>query len=249
VTLIGSGRECRLRCTDAGVDRRHYALFWLAGALYGVDLHRARQNPHAPLGCWWNDATRVDIGPFQLQATGIAQTADRDVGERWSASPVRVHWTAGEQTHAEGLHARLTLIGSGRDCSIRLSAVQSAPVQAALVRTPRSLALFHLADNDWTRQHGLPIERALLEPGDEFQIGTTTFHVATIWDEHTAVTPSSSWRDFLEQQADRVAELQALLDRLRSAPPQNELPRELLDRVRELSAACGLNPTGCVPWE
>lgn len=241
VLFIGAGPECRLRCVDANLDRRHYALFWLAGSLYGVDLHRALRDPGAMFDCWWMENNALDVGPFRLRATGISQTISRDDSDRSTALPLQIQWTAETRSHVEPLRARLTLIGSGPGCSIRLHDARLAPVQAALVRTRRSLGLFDLAGNTWTRQAGRPIERSLLDPGDEFEIGRTSFDVSAVWDEPWVAPAVSPWQEFVQQQTARVAELQQLLNQMRRSPPDVETQRQLLERIRTISTACAVD--------
>lgn len=188
VLFIGSGPECRLRLVNAGLDRRHYALFWLSGSLYGIDLHRAQRQPERVVGRWWTEDTVVHLGPFRLRAERIAPALFPAEKDRNGALPLQLQWVAGERTHIERLRARLTLFGTGSCCTFQLRDARLAPVQAALVRTPRSLALIDLADNSWTRRAGDLVSAALLDPGDEFEIGRTVFQVASVWEDFSPTT-------------------------------------------------------------
>jgi hypothetical protein len=136
-------------------------------------------------------------------------------------------------------------------------------VQAALIQTPRSLALIHLADNDWTRRAGQPTAGCLLDPGDEFEVGCTTFRVSAVWDDVVAVskpTPkpprrpppkpsssdSSASRSKLTANVSAVKALEAKPAQFveeeepTTPPPWQESPSELqqvLDELQQIASA------------
>jgi len=181
VTFVGSGPECRLRLLDAGLDARHYALFLVGGSIYGIDLHRAQRDPETSCGEWWTPKTVVHCGGAQLRPRFMGRGTLAGAHEL----SLELRGQVAGHSFVTPLRTLITLIGSGKWCTVRLCDPGVAPVQAALVRLPHSLVLIDLADNTWTRRHDEPVRWSLLDPTDEFEIGRTVFQVTAVWDDFT----------------------------------------------------------------
>jgi hypothetical protein len=185
VTFVGSGRECRWRFRDAGLDRRHYVIIRLNGGVYGIDLHRAQRRPDAAIGRWWSSKERFRIGALQLRW----QAPDDLPATKSGDAPLHLCWERSGHTFFEPLRAQITLLGSSPWCAVRLAEPKIAPVQAVLIRLPSELVLVNLAANGALRKSGCAMEWAALEPGDRFTAGATTFRVATAWESDAEHAP------------------------------------------------------------
>lgn len=190
VTFLGSGPECRWRFIDAGLDRRHYVLFALDGALYGIDLSQARRRSETAVGEWWHPGTVVRAGALTMRPQSMLGRSSKALYR--DALPLRLHWNAAGHGHSCALQSRITLIGGSPWSTIRLHDPGVAPLQAALVRRPHSLVLIDLADNTWTRRRGQPVAWSLLDPGDEFEVGRTAFQLSADWNQPAATNPEAT---------------------------------------------------------
>lgn len=209
ITLIGSGADCDIRFVNAGLDRRHFAFLALPDGLFGIDLHRAQADPAATAGGWWTSQSSARLQRIRLRAKlpDFMPLAAADIP---SPLELLLTWSTHGQRQNFPLASRITLLGAGKWCGLRLADPALAPVQAALVRTPHALTLVHLADNSWTRCRGRPIAAIQLDPGDEFELGRTTFQLASHWHEPVARTVpelpvAQDWRETLTHWTKTVA--------------------------------------------
>ncbi len=182
--LIGNHPRCQLRL-DGGTGREtQYALFWLHGELYGVDLRR--NSPHPPsderVDGWWTDGQTLRIGEYQLQVQGLPGIPSRMIPVE-DDSTVTLHLESPRGRQERHLTRWLTLIGCAADSGVIVREGTIAARQAALIRTPTSLWIVNLADGLSPRIANRPVDWTALDPMDEFTFGETKAHVATTWPE------------------------------------------------------------------
>jgi hypothetical protein len=185
--IAGTDPTCGLRLSGPQVEPAHYAWFWLAGQLYGLDLSMNGTAPAIPFEGWWRDGAQIRIGTHRLRyhaspAVPEPFHPDRPLPE--------LSLSAGTGRRSLRLERWFTLIGRDRRCELVLDEPGVADRQAALIRTPDSLWLVNLAEASPPRSGGRPRAWLSLDPLDEFTIGQTTFRIESNWAE-AAPTPVS----------------------------------------------------------
>lgn len=210
--LIGNHPRCQLQLDSGDGSDTQFALFWLHGELYGVDLrmnqpHNEEENRGDG---WWTDGQTLRIGEDELQVCGLpgipspTMPVDDD-------STVTLHLESPAGRQERHLTRWLTLIGCAADNGVVIRERGIAARQAALIRTPTSLWMVNLADGLSPRISNRVVGWSALDPMDEFTFGETKAHAATTWPDHL-VAASASNGFFLT--ADLVDEDRASLTRL-----------------------------------
>lgn len=223
--IIGNSRRCGLRLGDPLLRGEQYAFFWLHGELYGVDLRR--NDPHhfveTNFDGWWTDGQSLRLGQHTVRVRGLPGIPAR-TNLLVDDATASLHLETPTGPHQLPLIRWLTLIGCGVDNGVFINETAIAPRQAALIRTPTSLWLVNLTEALPPQINHRPIEWSLLDPLDEFTFGATKAHVVTTWPEPASAISteflstmeSTTESPSLEEYRDRVATLQAELDRLRN---------------------------------
>lgn len=180
--LIGNHPRCGLRLDNGSGRDTEYALFWLNGELYGVDLRM--NSPHHEADThydgWWTERQSLRLGDHLLRVRGLPGIPARVVPMD-DDSTVTLQLNSPEGQQERRLTRWLTLIGCSVENDLILREQPIAPRQAALVRTPTSLWLVNLAEGQPPRITDRNVGWALLDPLDEFAFGDTKVHAVITW--------------------------------------------------------------------
>lgn len=181
--LIGTDSRCGLQLQGPDIAPRHYALFWLGGRLFGVNLvSQSDRGARVPATGWLVDGQRLTLGRYQLQLSGLSPVAAPRFRDGLQIS-LR-HTTEADFTNRAGtvpIKRWLTLIGRHADCDVPLPDRGVAERQAALVHTPSSLWLVNLSMAAPPLMGGQSIAWTALDPLDEFTILRRRFRIEAEW--------------------------------------------------------------------
>lgn len=251
--ILGSDRRCQLRIVSPGVAPQHYALFWLSGRLYGLNLSgNAEGFSPAGLDGWWSDKRPLRLGEYQVRVEGLP---GRPVSLQISGDmpEATLTCTAPEGTRTIALKKWLTRLGRHGDNDVPMNDPGVAERQAALIRTPAALWLVNLCAARPVTMSGRAVNWVPLDPGDEFTLGTMTCQVQSDW---TAATQDSlslhrSREPFPtiplapptaeDERRARLAQLHESLQRLLIAPSDNPTAtQQLLEEIHQLSGTAAM---------
>ncbi len=226
--LIGNHPRCQLQLDGLAEEETHFALFWLHGELYGVDLRinhpRYAEEPRGD--GWWSDGQSLRLGDYQLQVRGLPGIPARTVPVD-DHSTVMLQLATADKRQEQRLTRWLTLVGCAAQSGVILREPGIAARQTALIRTPTSLWIVNLANGLPPRLGDRPVEWAALDPLDEFSFGAIKGQAMITWpdlrvDALTSAEPDLA--DPVETNRTRMTELHAELMRLLN-------PEEALESV------------------
>lgn len=185
--LIGNHPACGLRLDGLPPGEIQYALCWLNGELYGVDLriNAAEGTDAAVQDGWWSEKDALHLDEYTLRVRGLPGLPARTLPIDDQAT-VSLHLESNEGRQERHLSRWLTLLGRAPDCGVVIRETGVAPRQAALIRTPLSLWLVNLSDGTPPRIDHHLIDWSLLDPHDEFTFGPTRCHAVITWPENFA---------------------------------------------------------------
>lgn len=223
--LIGNHSACGLRLDGLPHGEIQYALCWLNGELYGVDLRlNAAEGTDAELqDGWWSDNDVLRLGEYTLRVRGLPGVPARMLPIDDQAV-LSLHLESAEGRQEQNLSRWLTIIGRAPDCGVVIRETGVAPRQAALIRTPVSLWLVNLSEGTPPRIDHHLADWSLLDPHDEFTFGPTRCHAVITWPENFDGAGSETWTA-TEQNAEHPASFADLPVELHSVSrPQDSLP-------------------------
>ena len=261
--LIGRNPSCDIRFDHPGVLPRHLYLQWIDGRLFCCTLGMPSQKSPA-VGIWIGEEP-VTVGPFQLSvidSESLPSLAPESLPSRNSDDPqvdfdplgksaelasdvpqVQLTFTGVEQSdNFWPVDRPLTLIGCGSQCKLRLDHADIPTVLAALYRTPTSLWLINLADEESLRVNEQSTLLQSLDFGDLVQLGPfqaevsaaslslKTLRTAAI--EDSPKPARSSVKELTNRHRERLGTLTKSL-----AAVQLYLDAEHLDSVPELKSS------------
>lgn len=189
--LIGNHPRCQLQLDGTPGQDTQYALFWLHGELYGVDLrmNQPQSLEFRRMDGWWSEGQTLRLGDDVLQVRGLPGIPARTM-PLGDDSTVSLHLESPEGEQQRHLTRWLTLIGCAADNGVIVRDRGIAARQAALIRTPTSLWIVNLADGLAPRISNRVAEWSLLDPLDEFSLGETKARVATTWPDQVVPVPT-----------------------------------------------------------
>lgn len=172
--LIGSGSECDVRIDHALVRPFHAYIQWIDGRLFCCRLD-GKDNQTV-----WVGAKPVTLGPFRVSVPDLDSTTDvapdpqSKNGELAAeVSQIQLKFAGVEQSdNLWPIDRRLTLIGRGAVCKLRLDHPEIPIVLAALLRTNRGCWLIDLHRGDELQLNGESLNSPQsLDIGDRLQFG------------------------------------------------------------------------------
>ncbi len=188
--LVGSLPQCDLPLEHPDISYRHAFLQVLEGRVHLLDLG-SRTGVHgvkpATAGPILDPGQSIRIGPFVLRlvSTGSPSAATSTEPPSLVEQPqpseaptlqitiqhqaTTIHWT---------MNRSVALLGRSARSHVRLRDNSVSRVHAALVRTPVGVWIIDLAGRGGIRVNGEALRFALLEHGDEFQVGTFSIQCA-----------------------------------------------------------------------
>lgn len=183
--LIGNHPACGLQLDGLPPGEIQYALCWLNGELYGVDLRiNSAQGTDVPLqDGWWSDNDVLQLGEHTLQVRGLPGLPARMLPIDDHAV-LSLHLESAEARQERHLTRWLTILGRAPDCGVVIRETGVAPRQAALIRTPVSLWLINLSEGTPPRIDHHLMDWTLLDPHDEFTFGPLRCHAVITWPEN-----------------------------------------------------------------
>ncbi len=257
--LIGRSPTCDVPFDHPAVLPRHLYLQWIDGRLFCCTLGMPSQKSPA-LGIWIGEEP-VLVGPFQLSiiesddlpSLTTQQTGDnslmgsdplgKSVELANDVPQVQLTFAGVEQSdNFWPVDRPLTLIGCGSQCKLRLDHADIPTVLAALYRTPTSLWLINLADDDSLRVNEQATVLQSLDFGDLVQLGPFQAEVSaaslslktlrTGPIEDSPKPARSSVKELTNRHRERLGTLTKSL-----AAVQHYLDAEHLDSVPELKSS------------
>jgi hypothetical protein len=172
--LIGSDGQCDVRIKQSSVLPFHAYVQWIDGRLFCCGLGDAQ--PSAT----WVGPKPVTLGPFRVSFPDLGMPADgqQDPQSRSSelaeeVSQIQLKFAGVEQSdNLWPVDRRLTLIGRGAQCKLRLDHPDIPTVLAALVRTDRTCWLVDLQHCDRLQVNDQFIDSLQsLDVGDKVRLG------------------------------------------------------------------------------
>jgi pSer/pThr/pTyr-binding forkhead associated (FHA) protein len=191
-------KDANLR--DKQVALRHAYVQVLSGHVYCADLRGTSdvanpeelgQSAWIPCGDW------VDVGPVRI---GLAGGAEEDVtgsGDPQAGGDCDEHLLPAVRlefihetirTPPWRMNRVLALLGRSSHCKVRLRSHTVSRVHCGLVRTPMGVWVVDLCGRDGTLVNGARARFALLEAGDQLQVGEFK---AQVYYESQPATPKS----------------------------------------------------------
>jgi FHA domain len=180
--LIGSDAQCDIRIKHPAVFPCHAYLQWIDGRLFCSGLDDAVSNSG------WVGPKPMSLGPFRVYApeleplTGLPDPQVRNSELAVEIPQIQLKFVGVEQTdNLWPVDRRLTLIGRGAQCKLRLDHPNMPIVLASLVRTNGGCWLIDLSGSDTLFVNGQPISGVQsLDVGDKIQLGEFVAEVAAV---------------------------------------------------------------------
>jgi hypothetical protein len=172
--LIGSDSECDIRIKHGSVLPCHAYLQWLDGRLFCCGLGEAETQAA------WVGSKPVTFGAFRLSVPDLKVTAEspqdpqsRSTELAVEVSQIQLRFAGVEQSdNYWPVDRRLTLIGRGTQCKLRLDHPEIPIVLAALLRTNHGCWLIDLQHDDSMQVNGqLLASMQSLDVGDKLTFG------------------------------------------------------------------------------
>ncbi|MBI1345976.1 hypothetical protein GC163_06775 [bacterium] len=177
--VIGHGVGCDVQIESPRLAPRELALIWLFGELYRIDLTTSARR--------WHDAVhRVSVddswnwGRWSARIRGSLRNPSEQP-DHLADLQLELEWSLGGQTETSQIDRNVTWIGSARDCEVRLSWHDAAPIQGMLLRTPRALLAISLSDDLPFCVNDRRIICARLDAGDVLTLGQSRARVTMSW--------------------------------------------------------------------
>lgn len=189
--LVGRHERADVCLPDPDVSRRHALVQVVAGRAYCLDLG-SRTGTHWAGGKrrgWVPDGAAMSVGPYYLSvAPGCADNAAippdgwdplaRGSAGRYALPAMRLHILNHGTTVQRWLMNRvLAVIGSDETCKVRLRGPGVSRHHCALVDTPAGVWMIDLQRRGGIDVNGTLVCQALLEDGDQVQLGAFTIIV------------------------------------------------------------------------
>ncbi len=243
--LIGSDGQCDVRIKQPSVLPYHAYVQWIDGRLFCCGLGETQ-----PLATWVGPKP-VALGPFrvsvpdlELPAAGQQDPQSRSSELAEEVSQIQLKFAGVEQSdNLWPVDRRLTLIGRGTQCKLRLDHPEIPIVLAALVRTDRTCWLIDLQHSDRLLVNDQLIDSLqTLDVGDKLRLGE--FHAevtaASFTVESTDAKPTkppsvpkvTSVRELADQHRTHLETLSESLETV-----QYYLDTDHLDGLPELKTA------------
>jgi pSer/pThr/pTyr-binding forkhead associated (FHA) protein len=171
--LIGSDSQCDVRIKQPSVLPYHVYVQWIDGRLFCWGLGDVQ--PPAT----WVGPKPVALGPFRVSvpdvdlANGQQDPQSRSSELAEEVSQIQLKFAGVEQSdNLWPVDRRLTLIGRGAQCKLRLDHPEIPIVLAALVRTNRTCWLVDLQHSDRLQVNDQYIDSLqALDVGDKLRLG------------------------------------------------------------------------------
>jgi pSer/pThr/pTyr-binding forkhead associated (FHA) protein len=181
--LVGREYQADVSLRDKHVSPRHAYVQVLGGHVFCTDLRGTSdvadpeelgQSGWIPCGDW------VDVGSVRV---GLASGGEEDVtgsGDPLAPGdcdeellpPVRIEFLHDTiRTPPWRMNRVMALIGRSAHCKVRLRSPTVSRVHCCLVRTPKGVWVVDLCGREGTLVNGARVRFALLEVGDQLQIG------------------------------------------------------------------------------
>lgn len=185
--LIGNHPRCQLQLSGLPDRETQYALFWLQGELYGVDLRMNSPHQTEEPCCdgWWTDGETLRLGEYEIKVRGLPGLPSRTVRID-DDSTITLHLESLVGRQERHLTRWLTLIGCAAESEVMIRDPSIAARQAALIRTPTSLWMINLAEGLPPRMAHRTLEWSALDPMDELSFGEIKVYTVRTWPEQTA---------------------------------------------------------------
>jgi pSer/pThr/pTyr-binding forkhead associated (FHA) protein len=183
--VLGRSADTDLTLDHEQVSGHHAYVQMIQGRLWCVDM-RSRTGTHwvrGPATAGWLEKDQpVRIGPFAISLTDYPSLAAEFSG---IADPLHVRVSASEllpglalefvngisRRPVWHLHHVLTLLGGSSLCQVRLTGPSVSRLHCSLLRTARGVWVIDLLGREVVLVNGEPVRWALLEDGDELQVG------------------------------------------------------------------------------
>lgn len=171
--LIGSDDQCDVRIKQPLVLPYHAYVQWIDGRLFCCGLGDAQ--PPAT----WLGGKPVALGPFRVSVPDLELASDYQDPQSKSSdlaeevSQIQLRFAGVEQSdNLWPVDRRLTLIGRGAQCKLRLDHPEIPIVLAALVRTNRTCWLVDLQHSDRLQVNDQLVDSLqALDVGDHLRFG------------------------------------------------------------------------------
>ncbi|HEY4260207.1 MAG TPA: FHA domain-containing protein [Schlesneria sp.] len=240
--LIGSDTQCDVRIKQPSVLPYHAYVQWIDGRLFCCGLGEAQ-----PPGTWIGPKPVV-LGPFRVSVPDLdlaigqqdPQSKSSELAEE--VSQIQLKFAGVEQSdNLWPVDRRLTLIGRGAQCKLRLDHPEIPIVLAALVRTNRACWLVDLQHNERLQVNDQLIDSLQrLDVGDNLRLGefqaevtAASFAAEPVVAEPTPIIPKvTSVRELADQHRTHLGTLSESLEMV-----QYYLDTDHLDGFPELKTA------------
>jgi len=240
--VIGSDGRCDIRIEHPSILPRHAYLQWIDGRLYCCSLGSSTNR--APVVSNWLGrpvrfgSLRISAPEFEPLAGEPADPQSRSADLAAEIPQVQLRFAEVEQRdNLWPVDRKLTLIGRGEQCKLRLDHPEISPVLACLIRTPGSCWLINLSDDDSLRVNDHPVSLTSLDVGDRLQFGAFEAEVSVApvslkLPRHTSDSTQSTVRQLASQHRKRLGVLSKSLSKV-----QVYLDSDHLDSIPELKTA------------
>jgi hypothetical protein len=235
--LIGRDPHCDVRIEHSGVAPFQAYVQWLDGGLFFHDL--SNSVPPNRVSAWVGPKPLVS-GPLRL-SFAVGESCDVPSFDPLAPHPelaaevpqVQLQFARVDQRdNLWPVDRRLTLIGRGEQCKLRLDHPDVPLVLASLIRTPSSCWLIKLCGEATLRVNGKRVRAASLDIGDTLQLGPFTAEVTTapfsLKDSRTASQVETeaitvAARELAASHRSQLVDLQKSFKELREILDSNEL--------------------------
>lgn len=188
--VVGRMPNADLWLDDEQVSRRHAYLQIVNGRLYCVDL-ASRTGIHWDDGThgsgWLNQDRSLAIGPYVIRIRDGLTDLHSTPPSRSTRAPAPPTASVARQKQLPRvvlefpgrsvaqppwrMNRMLALVGRSSECKVLLSGSDISLFHCSLVRTTAGVWVVDLLARDGSRINGQPVRAALLEDGDELQLG------------------------------------------------------------------------------
>jgi pSer/pThr/pTyr-binding forkhead associated (FHA) protein len=193
--LIGRHPRADVCLKDPEVSRRHAFVQMVAGHFFCVDLG-SRTGTHWAAGPrsrgWLPNHAPLRVGAYQLAVAdtspgiGLPITATPDGWDPWSKGSLARYalptitlsiLNDGKKVCRWRMNRVLAVVGSASSCKVCLRGPGVQGYHCGLVCTPAGVWVIDLQRHGGVQLNDIPVAYALLEDGDQLQLGSYTIHV------------------------------------------------------------------------